>query len=277
MPSLTVSASATAGTDIEQGWWDIYYDELLTKYPEAYAGITTLLQPEETINMEPTVEVITPVTEPVIEIIPTIEITAPAVEEIPAVTVVDSPKLEIPVIEIIPEVEVAPATVTVTASTPVIEIVPEKTAPVAEPVVAPTVEKAKVATTSNVITPVADPTTIVSNDEVKDMAKVIYREARGESLEGKIAVGAVVMNRVKTNFGGKNSISSVCKAPGQFASIGGVTDKMLEANPECLIAAQRALSGEDPTGGKLYFNSDKNSMKVHKSDRVYIGKHQFYS
>lgn len=56
-----------------------------------------------------------------------------------------------------------------------------------------------------------------TEDDVYMLAQIIDLEARGESFEGRVAVGNVVMNRVlnRRQFG--NSVESVIKAPGQFA------------------------------------------------------------
>lgn len=157
---------------------------------------------------------------------------------------------------------------------PVIELEPVLTP---EPVViTPVASEINIAVTvANDITPVADPSLAVADEEVKNLAKVIYAESRGECLEGKIAVGAVVMNRLNSGGYGR-SITDVIKKPGQFASIDWISDGMLNSNPECMQAAKLALSGQDPTCGMLYFNSDKNSIKHIRPDRVYIGNHQFY-
>ena len=261
---LRVSACADFNTSYEN-WWDTYNETFakLTGTSEENV-IEIVANPTVEITIEqPTIpaenETVTSET-PIIEIVA--ESTVEATIEQHTIPAEDETTISTPVIQFVNEsVEIAETSVVASTSEPVI-ITPE----------APSAPAVEVSTN---ITPIADPTTIVDNEQVLDMARVIYMESRGEPLEGKIAVGAVVMNRYKSGRFG-SSISSVCKAPGQFAKIGGVSDKMLQANPECLVAAQRALSGEDPTAGMLYFNSDKNSMKTHRADRFYIGGHQFY-
>lgn len=90
-------------------------------------------------------------------------------------------------------------------------------------------------------------------DELELLARLIYAEARGESLVGQIAVGSVVMNRVKSpNFPG--DVESVIYQPRQFCPVSrgsfSRTSKFNEDNHE---AASRAVAGEDPTNGALYF------------------------
>lgn len=83
------------------------------------------------------------------------------------------------------------------------------------------------------------------------LARLIHAEARGESLEGQIAVGAVVVNRVKApQF--PDSITEVIYQSGQFTP---VQNGSLPKAPQetAVIAAERALAGEDPTGGAIFF------------------------
>lgn len=79
------------------------------------------------------------------------------------------------------------------------------------------------------------------------LAEVIWAEARGETYEGKVAVGAVVVNRIqRPTF--PEDIHSVVHSGGQFASRGGA-----RPTEECVRAAEEALAGQDPTGGAVYF------------------------
>lgn len=80
------------------------------------------------------------------------------------------------------------------------------------------------------------------------MAKVIYAEAQGEPMNGKIAVGATMVNRLHSKWF-PNTIDEVVE--GQYASTKSVTTEKLDKNGECLEAAKRALNGEDPLAAKL--------------------------
>ncbi len=97
--------------------------------------------------------------------------------------------------------------------------------------------------------------TSASYSDAQILAALIWCEARGESYEGQVAVGAVVMNRVQSgSFPG--SISGVVYQGGQFSPVSsGKLKKALANGNYCMDAAQAALAGQDPTGGALYFNS----------------------
>lgn len=79
------------------------------------------------------------------------------------------------------------------------------------------------------------------------LARLIHAEARGEPLEGQIAVGAVVINRVKSDKF-PDTITEVIYQKGQFSPIAlGTMPKVPQES--AVEAAERALAGEDPTGG----------------------------
>ncbi len=90
------------------------------------------------------------------------------------------------------------------------------------------------------------------------LARLISGEVRGESYQGQVAVGAVIMNRLNSNDFPSTIVGNVYKK-GEFESVsngqiwGTVTESALKA-------AKAAISGEDPTGGALYFY---NPGKVH--------------
>lgn len=79
------------------------------------------------------------------------------------------------------------------------------------------------------------------------MARAINGEARGESYEGQVAVGAVIMNRVK-NSEFPNTIAGVIYEPGAFTAVSdGQIDVPIDENSTVYKAAQDALNGWDPT------------------------------
>ncbi len=90
-----------------------------------------------------------------------------------------------------------------------------------------------------------------SPDEVDLLARLITAEADGESYLAKVAVGAVVLNRVKSpDF--PDTIQEVIFEPYQFEPVqNGFIYR--PASAESLQAAKDALNGWDPTGGALYF------------------------
>jgi len=113
--------------------------------------------------------------------------------------------------------------------------------------------------------------TNASTDDVTLLAALIYCEAGNQSREGKVAVGAVVLNRVASpSFPG--TIKDVIYQSGQFTpAYSGALARALAngVSSSCYEAAQAALNGEDPVPGALYFNGGSGSG-------VRIGDHQFY-
>jgi N-acetylmuramoyl-L-alanine amidase len=83
------------------------------------------------------------------------------------------------------------------------------------------------------------------------LARVISGEARGEPYIGKVAVGAVVMNRVYSSLF-PSTISGVIFQDWAFTS---VYDGQINSrpDPDSYRAAGEAMSGRDPTYGALYF------------------------
>lgn len=85
------------------------------------------------------------------------------------------------------------------------------------------------------------------------LARVINAEARGEPYLGQVAVGAVIMNRVKSaEF--PNTISGVVYQKGQFSSVtDGQINAAYENESQIRKAAQEAYNGSDPTGRSSLF------------------------
>lgn len=113
--------------------------------------------------------------------------------------------------------------------------------------------------------------TNASTDDVSLLAALIYCEAGNQSREGKVAVGAVVMNRIASSSY-PSTISDVIYQSGQFApAITGWLGQVLSsgASSDCYEAAQAALNGENPVPGALYFNNSAGKGTK-------IGDHWFY-
>lgn len=83
------------------------------------------------------------------------------------------------------------------------------------------------------------------------LARLIHAEAQGETISGKIAVGEVVLNRVRdSRFPG--SITAVINQPGQFSPVSsGSINNVPTA--EAVKAANAALAGSNLTGGAVFF------------------------
>ena len=116
-------------------------------------------------------------------------------------------------------------------------------------------------------------TAAISAEELKLLANIIYCEAGSESYVGKVAVGNVIMNRVKS-ASQPNTITEVVYAKGQFSPVrNGSLQRALssdKADAACYQAAIEALAGAQPVGGKLFFRRNNG-----RSGQV-IGNHVFY-
>lgn len=114
--------------------------------------------------------------------------------------------------------------------------------------------------------------------DIQLMARAINGEARGEPYEGQVAVGAVILNRVKdSRF--PNSISGVIYQSGAFTAVSdGQINAPIDEDSTVYKAAQDAMNGWDPTGGCVYyFNPDTatNSWIWSRPHVITIGKHRF--
>lgn len=110
------------------------------------------------------------------------------------------------------------------------------------------------------------------------LARVISAEARGEPYEGQVAVGAVVLNRIKhPSF--PNSLSEVIYQPWAFTCINdGQFDQPVAES--AYRAAQDALNGWDPSYGAIYYFNPDTATSGWIWSRpliVEIGKHRFCS
>ncbi|MGM9567646.1 MAG: cell wall hydrolase [Clostridia bacterium] len=117
----------------------------------------------------------------------------------------------------------------------------------------------------------------LTENEIYLMAKMIYAEARGESQQGQIAVGAVIMNRVKSDLF-PNTLNGVLYQKNQFTAINDGQFYNLEPDQTALDAARAAAGGSDPTGGALYYwNPQKtnNAWLNAKPILAVIGNHVF--
>ena len=109
------------------------------------------------------------------------------------------------------------------------------------------------------------------------LARMIAAEARGEPYVGQVAVGAVILNRVRhPSF--PNSIAGVIYQPRAFSAIDDGQWQKTPITDSARRAAQDALSGWDPTGGAIYYyNPAKTTSKWIYSRPVVttIGAHVF--
>ena len=115
-----------------------------------------------------------------------------------------------------------------------------------------------------------------TNSDTYLLARCIYAEARGESYTGQVAVGAVVLNRVKSaEF--PNTIAGVIYQRHAFTA---VSDGQINLTPDqtAINAAKDAMNGWDPTYGCLYYYNPVTATSAWIFSRqtvVTIGKHVF--
>lgn len=108
------------------------------------------------------------------------------------------------------------------------------------------------------------------------LARVISAEARGESYEGQVAVGAVILNRVShSSF--PDTVAGVCYQNGAFSCM---TDGQINAkiSDSAYKAARAALNGWDPSGGAIYYYNPKTAKSGWIRSRPVIktiGNHVF--
>lgn len=115
-----------------------------------------------------------------------------------------------------------------------------------------------------------------TSGDVALLARLISAEARGESYEGQVAVGAVVMNRIAhPSF--PNTLSGVIYQRGAFSCLDdGQFDEPVAQS--AYAAARDAMNGYDPTGGAIYYFNPVTATSQWIWSRpliVQIGKHRF--
>ncbi|MGI6642460.1 MAG: cell wall hydrolase [Bacillota bacterium] len=115
-----------------------------------------------------------------------------------------------------------------------------------------------------------------SDDELWLLARVVYAEAEGEPYLGKVAIAAVVLNRVDSTLF-SDTIAGVIYEPWQFSCVG---NWMFNSHPsrDSIAAAREALNGHDPTGGALYYwnyHQVTNPWLWSKPTATVIGNHWF--
>lgn len=132
-------------------------------------------------------------------------------------------------------------------------------------------EAEKKASESSGVTTTQKAAVAASTDDVTLLAALIQLEAGSECYEGKVAVGAVVMNRVRSG-GYPGSISGVIYQGGQFTTASSVQGVIASGvSGSCMQAAQEAINGSDNTGGCVSFRRASSGRAG-----VVIGNHVFF-
>lgn len=115
--------------------------------------------------------------------------------------------------------------------------------------------------------------------EMDMLLRLISAEAHGEPVDGKVAVAAVVLNRIRSmRF--PNSMLEVIRQPGQFSPVvnGEIDYPILQ---RAYDAAERALMGEDPSEDALFFYNPRIASATGRSfmetlePTTVIGQHHF--
>ena len=113
----------------------------------------------------------------------------------------------------------------------------------------------------------------VQEAELKLLANIIHCEAKGEPYVGKVAVGSVVLNRLR-HPSYPDTIEGVIYAKNQFTPVrNGMLKKALDgdlADASCYQAALEALAGVQPVGDLVFFR------RVNGTPGLVIGRHVFY-
>lgn len=114
------------------------------------------------------------------------------------------------------------------------------------------------------------------SSDVNLLARLIYGEARGEPYIGQVAVGAVVLNRVKSSKF-PNTIAGVIYQRGAFDV---VADGQINMTPDATAkkAASDAINGWDPSYGSIYYfnpSTATNKWIWSRPHTITIGKHRF--
>lgn len=117
-----------------------------------------------------------------------------------------------------------------------------------------------------------------NTSDVQLLARAINGEARGEPYEGQVAVGAVILNRVKdSKF--PNTIAGVIYQSGAFTAVAdGQINVPIEEGATVVKAARDALNGWDPTDGAIYYFNPATATNKWIWSRPLIktiGKHRF--
>jgi len=117
-----------------------------------------------------------------------------------------------------------------------------------------------------------------TTDNVQLIARAINGEARGEPFEGQVAVGAVILNRVRDSRFPK-TVAGVIYQPGAFTAVAdGQIYVPIDPKSTVVKAARDALNGWDPTNGCLYYWNPKTATSKwiwSRQIKKIIGRHYF--
>lgn len=122
-----------------------------------------------------------------------------------------------------------------------------------------------------------------TDDDLYWLSRIIHAEASGESFTGKVAVGNVILNRVKSSDFPNTIYNVIFEYYGNIPQFSPVAEGTIYNTPsqESIQAAKDALNGARPVGNSTYFfNPDKAAGTWIVSNKTYvtkIGGHAFYA
>jgi N-acetylmuramoyl-L-alanine amidase len=118
-------------------------------------------------------------------------------------------------------------------------------------------------------------------DEVEILLAITEAEAGNQSLKGKAAVAATILNRVKSGKFGSNTIEGIVYSPGQFQAVTNGSINNVDIDTSTIEAVTLCFKGKDYSNGALYFynpeNSEYKNIKWFKTlyTTAIIGDHTF--
>ncbi|MFS0724032.1 cell wall hydrolase [Paenibacillus sp. 1P07SE] len=116
----------------------------------------------------------------------------------------------------------------------------------------------------------------LTEEEINLIARIIYSEARGESYDGQVGVGAVILNRMTSDLF-PDTVRDVIMQPNAFTVVHNGRYNM-KPDATAYQAALDAAAGVDPTSGALFFYNPDISTSTYFNSRsaaAKIGNHQF--
>jgi len=114
-----------------------------------------------------------------------------------------------------------------------------------------------------------------TDEDLMWLARIVHVEVKGLSINAKVAVANVVLNRVKSpKF--PNTVYDVIFASGQFPPVKKAGFKELVPNQDCIIAAKMALEGINNVENCLYFNNVKFKSKNITLYKIIDGEYFYY-
>jgi N-acetylmuramoyl-L-alanine amidase len=116
---------------------------------------------------------------------------------------------------------------------------------------------------------------LISSQDIKLLVQLVNAEGMTEPYIGKVAIAAVVLNRLKNNNFPK-SVGGIILEPGKFSSVGDGKFWSVVSDDTARKAVMDAISGVDPTEGSLYYyNPDKFTSSTTCSPVKEIGIYIF--